>query len=389
MTRQAASANIFRNLLYIFLIFFAVFALVNTGLSFIYQPLFSFLFSVPTFTMIAVFTLIITLIFRQIYVEIVPNNMIGLVTFANGRLKTLAPAGPVWVWFGREELSSFLSLEPVSIHTPLVGLKSRDGVELSPLVTIITWRVHSTMTTLLSSQFRQQVIEVALESPLRRERRVRERVADVIARQVMQETLEELEDHLPNILHNGFGRAAIQEINQFLTPLGMKVERLECLGKITPPTRASEVMKMIGEARKKLDTLLRTNAADASLQQVQQRIELLLQRTRRAVQDMRATSRAVDDYVQAVINVLQQAHQHFKTQSDIQAAGAAQKAQSQRLTDLAADITALLEVANEIKDAAARISAISSDLTPGEISILFKVLEAIEQKKLPLGPMFP
>ena len=210
MTRQAVSTNIFRNLLLVFLVFFLIFALLNTGLSFIYQPLFYFLISVPTFTMLALFAFIMTLIIRQNCVETVPSNTVGLITFSNGELKTLAPAGQTWVWLGRERLSGFLSLEPVSVHMPLLGLKSSDGIDLPPLVTIINWRIHSTIATLLSTQYQGSVMEVARETQQKRERRVRDTVDEVLGRRVAQRTLEELEEHLPHILYNSFGEEVLQ-----------------------------------------------------------------------------------------------------------------------------------------------------------------------------------
>src|SRR5262245_3034534 len=100
MTRQGASILIFFNLLFVFLIFLLIFALLNTGLSFIYQPLFGVLMSVPTFTTLALFALIMTLIIQQNCVTIIPTNTVGLLTHSNGVLKRLVPAGPVWVWFG-------------------------------------------------------------------------------------------------------------------------------------------------------------------------------------------------------------------------------------------------------------------------------------------------
>src|SRR5262245_42537835 len=110
MTRQAASARIFLNLLFVFLIFFLIFVLLNTGLSFIFHPLFGVLMSAPTFTTLALFALIMTLIIQQNCVITVPNHKVGLLTYSSGELKTLVPSGPVWVWFG-ERLSSFISLE--------------------------------------------------------------------------------------------------------------------------------------------------------------------------------------------------------------------------------------------------------------------------------------
>src|SRR5579885_2442477 len=123
MTRQAASTAIVKNILLLFLIFFLVFALLGTGLAFLYQSLLGALFSVPAFiAFAALFSLIPTLIIRQSAVVVVPRNTVGLVSYANGTLKTLAPAGRLWVWVGRERLSSFLSLEPTSMQAPVLGL---------------------------------------------------------------------------------------------------------------------------------------------------------------------------------------------------------------------------------------------------------------------------
>ncbi len=389
MIRQAASINIFRNLLVVFLICFLIFALLNTGLSFIYRPLFYFLISVPTFTMLALFAFIMTVIIRQNCVETVPSNTVGLITSSNGELKTLAPAGQTWVWFGRERLSTFLSLEPVSVHVPLLGLKSSEGIELPPLVTIINWRIHSTFASLLSSWNRRQVMEVALESQQKRERRVRDKVAEVLGWHVAQETMEKLEEYLPQILYNHFGEEVLREINDDLTPIGLNVDRLECIGSISVPIKASGAVKTLGAVHKKLESLLRPKTADAAIGDVQERVDKLLDHTRQAVQRMSATGRAIDDYVQSVITVLQQASQHFKTQEDTKAAGIAHKALSDRLMELAAEINGLLEVAQEIKDANERAKHIPSNLTDAEIDTLFKVLEAIEQKKVSLGSLFP
>ncbi len=380
MTRQASSAAIIKNLIILFLSFFAVFALLNTGLSFIYQPLFSFLISVPTFTTIALFALIMTLIMRQLSVVEIPRGTIGLVTYSNGVLKTLAPAGPVWVWFGRERLSGLLSLEPVSVHMPLLRLKSGDGVELAPLVTIITWRIHTTITTLFSSQFRQQVTEVALESQLKRERRVRDTVADVMRRRVAQETLAELEEDMPNILYNTFGQEVIREVNHHLTPMGLKVDRLECIGSITTPGSPPAALHTISAARKKLESLLAAAPAGTpSGAPAQPQVSDLRQHARRAVQEMSATSRALDAYIQAVLTLLQHAQQHLKSRAEMQAVPTAQKALSQRMTTLAAQINALLKTAREIATHQEPTNP-ASGLTTDELRALCKALEAIEQQ---------
>ncbi len=388
MARQASSSSIFQNLVLIFLLFFVVLALLNIGLAFIYQPLFALLISVPAFTTLALFALILTIILRQSYVEQVPGNTIGVVSYANGALKTLAPAGPVWVWTGREQLSDLLSLEPVSTHAPLLGLKSGDGIELAPLVTIITWRIHSSLPTLLSTQYRQQVIEVATQSQGKRERRVRDAVAEVIGRRAAYATLRELEEQLPNMLYNGFGQAVVADINQTLTPLGLNVEKLECIGSITTPTKTSAAVKTIGVVRKKLESLLSADASDTPAEAAPEGIEKMLSHARLAVQEMQAASRAVDDYVQAVITVMADAHQHFQTQAGIQKAGVTQKAQSQRLTELAEEINELLAAANEIKRASTQAKHADSALTSAEQDILFKVLAAIEEKKVSLESIF-
>jgi hypothetical protein len=388
MTRQAASAAIVKNILLVFSIFFLVFALLSTGLAFIYRPLLGFLVSVPAFTMFALFALIMTLIIRQGSVVEVPSNTVGLVTYSNGALKTLAPAGPAWVWFGRERLSGLLSLEPVTVQAPLLGLRSGDGVELAPLVTIITWRIHATIAMLLASQYRQEVMAVALEGQAKRERRVRDKVTEVLGRRAAEETLADLEEYLPNMHYNSFGQEVIAEVNRHLAPMGLKVERLECIGSITPPTRASVAVRRIGEARKKLEKLLRAQGADASTADVQRQIEVLLQRARLAVQEMSAASRAVDEYVKIVLDVLQQASKYMKSPGDMKAASAAQQAQSQRLAELAAEIHRLLEAASEIKNASEQLGHAPMHLTHEEADTLLKVLEAIEQRKVSLGSIF-
>ena len=155
------------------------------------------------------------------------------------------------------------------------------------------------------------------------------------------------------------------------------------------PNKASGAVKTLGAVHKKLESLLRPQTADAPSGDVQEQADKLLDRTRQAVQRMSATGRAIDDYVQSVITVLQQAHQHFKTQADTKAAGVAQKALSDRLAELAAEINGLLVAAQEIKDANERAKHSPSNLTDAEIDMLFKVLEAIEQKKVSLGSLFP
>ncbi len=388
MVRQATSSSIFKHLVLLFLIFFAFFALLNTGLSFIYRPLFALLISVPTFTTLAVFALIMTFIMRQVCVEYVPSDTVGVVTYADGTLKTLAPAGPTWVWLGREQLSQLLSLAPVSSHAPLLGLKSSEGTDLAPLVTIITWRIHSSITTLLPTQYQRQVIETATESQAQRERQVRDAVAEAISRRAGRTPLKELEEALPNIYHNRFGQDVIDSANRSLTPTGLMVEKLECIGSVTAPTKISAAVKTIGVVRQKLESLLLADSADAAGDETLVGIDKLLEHARRAVQEMQATSRAVDGYVQAVISVLEQAHQHFKTQAGIQKASAAQNTQSQHLAELAAEINALLAAANEIKRANAQAKHISAALTGPELETLFKVLSAIEQKKVSLGSIF-
>ncbi|HEY7355301.1 MAG TPA: hypothetical protein VH590_02510 [Ktedonobacterales bacterium] len=391
MTRQTASVAILKNVILLFSIFFLVFALLSTGLAFIYQPLLSVLISVPAITTFALFALILTLIIRQSSVEEVPNNTVGLVRYANGTLKTLVPAGPVWVWFGRERLSSLLSLEPVSVQAPVLGLKSGDGIELAPLVIIVSWHIDAKITALLasqSSQYRQQVMAVALESQAKRERRVRDTMAEVLRQRVAQEALADLEEYLPSMHANSFGQDIIAQINRDLSSLGLNVNRLECIGSITLPTRASAAVKHIGAARKKLQPLLRANGADTSVVGLQDQVDALVQRARLAVQEMSAASRAIDDYVQLVIDTLQQARKHTKTPADMQAVSAAQRAQSQRLTELAAEINALLVDARKIKSASEQFSQAPTTLTREEAETLLKVLEAIEQKKVALGSIF-
>jgi hypothetical protein len=349
MTHQAASATILKNVLLIFSSVFLVFALLDTSLSYIFQSLFGVLISVPTYTMLALFALVITLALRQNCVEEIPSNTVGLVCSSNGDLKTLAPAGPVWVWLGRERLCGLLALEPVSAHLPLLGLKSRDGVKLPPLVTIITWRIDAKITTLFASQYGRQVAEVAQESQWKRERRVRDQVAEVIARWAAQEPIEVLKDHLAHIHANSFGQAVIEEINQYLAPIGLSVERLECIGGITLPVKASAAEKTPGAAREKSKRLVLPITDDAPVQEIE--VEELHEQARQAVQKMREVSRAADDYVQAVIQVLEPARQQLKNQEALKAAGMAQKALGQRLTELAAAINALLMAANELKRA--------------------------------------
>src|SRR6185437_298006 len=116
MVRQAPSSGIFQNLVLIFSLFFALLVLVNIGFAFVYPPLSPLLISVPAFIILALLAVLLTIILRENYVEEVPINTIGVVCYANGALKTLAPAGPIWVWTGREHLSGLLSLEPVSTH---------------------------------------------------------------------------------------------------------------------------------------------------------------------------------------------------------------------------------------------------------------------------------
>ncbi|HEU5369549.1 MAG TPA: hypothetical protein VFU69_13840 [Ktedonobacterales bacterium] len=389
MTRQAASTAILKNIILLFLIFFLVFALLGTGLAFLYQSLLGALFSVPAFiAFAALFALIPTLIIRQGSVEEVPRNTVGLVTSSNGTLKTLAPAGRAWVWFGRERLSGFLSLEPTSMQAPILGLKSGDGAELAPLVMLITWRIDSKITTLFSGTSHQQVKEVALESQAKRERRVREKVTEVLGRRAMQARLADLEEDMPYMHANSFGQAVILEINLDLAPIGLSVERLECIGSITTPTKASVAVKRIGAARKKLENLLRAGAADTAFADLQGQIDALLQRARLAVQGMSAASRACNDYVEIVITVLEQASKYFKTETEMKAANAAQKTQSERLTELAAELDALLESASKIKRASDHIGSQPTHLTPEEAETLFKVLEAVEQKRVSLGSIF-
>ncbi len=347
MVRQASAASIWKRVIALFLVFFVAFALLNTGLSFIYQPLFSFLISVPAFTTIALFALLMTLFIRQSAVQQVPPNKIGLVTYANGTLKTLAPAGPVWVWPGKERLSGLLSLEPVSTHAPLPGLKSGDGVELAPLVTIITWRIHATMPALLASEFREQVTAVALESQLQRERRVREKVAETLGRWVEQERLEELEEDVPTMSSNSFGQGVIADVNRALTPLGLLVERLECIGSITTPHKGGRKAKEDSAARAMTESLLRTRAAEASIQEIQARADDVLRRARREVEELREVSRALNDYTQAMLSAIQ-AHAPA-------AGGTAQKALSRRMMALAAEAHALLAAAREMKAASEKI----------------------------------
>ena len=388
MVRQAPSSSIFQNLVLIFLLFFALLVLVTIVFAFFYPSFIPLLISVPAFIILAILAVLLTVILRENYVAEVPINTVGVVSYANGTLKTLAPAGPIWVWTGREQLSGLLSLEPVSTHAPLLGLKSGDGTELAPLVTIITWRIHASITTLLATQYGPQVIEVATQSQGKRERRVRDAVAGAIARRAGYATLKELEEELPNMLYNGFGQAVVAEVNQTLTPMGLNVEKLECIGSITPPTRTSAAVKTIGVVRKKLESLLAAEADDTPDEAAQEGIDKVLGHARRAVQEMQAASRAVDDYVQAVMNVLEHAHRHFTTQAGVQEASVAQKAQSQRLTELAEEINELLAAANEIKSASKQEKRAVAVLTSAERDMLFRVLAAIEQKQVTLGSIF-
>ncbi|HEY7348642.1 MAG TPA: SPFH domain-containing protein [Ktedonobacterales bacterium] len=351
MIRQASSTTILKHVMVVFVFFFAVFALLNTGLSFIYQPLFTFLMSVPTFTTIALFALILTLIIRQTSVADIPNNTIGLVTYANGALKTLAPPGPTWVWFGREQLRGFLSLETVSAHMPLMGLRSGDGEALAPLVMILSWGIHEKMTTLFFSQFRQQVAEVALESQLKRERRVRDTVAGVMRRRVGERLLADLEEDLANMHQNSFGKALVREVNAELNSIGLKVERVECIGSITRPSEVS------GGKHRSEASKTPSRASEAAIEEVQRRADDVLSRARRAAPEMLAATKAVEAYVQAVLDVAQQAQGALKRPLNMQAAGAAQKAQSERMRELAAEIYALLEAAGELKEASERMNA--------------------------------
>lgn len=384
MTRQTASVFILRNILVVFLLFFLVFALLNTSLSFIYQPLFSALITVPTFTTLALFALIMALVIRQNCVMTVPDHTVGVVRYSNGVFKTLVPAGPAWVWFGRERISEYLSLEPVSAHLPLLGLKANDGTELEPPVTIITWRIHDSITSLLSSRYGWQVMEVAEESQMKRERRVRERVAEVLRRRVAAESVEALKEYLSNIHTNHFGQEIIAEVNRSLTLIGLRVDRLECIGSIVSPIKAPAALKTISAARKKLERLLRPRAGDAPIQAVQKQADQLLEHARQAVVEMRAVGRATDAYVQVVITMLEEARQHFQKQ-----ASTARQAQREELAQLSARITMLLEAANRLRSASEEIEHAPFYLTSEELTTLFKVLDAIEHKKLPLGTLFP
>jgi hypothetical protein len=388
MARQEAPPGILKNLVLVFVLFFAFFALLNTGLSFIYQPLFGFLMSVPTFTTLALFALVMTFVLRQSCVEHVPDNMIGVVTYANGTLKTLAPAGPTWVWIGRERLSGLLSLRPVSTHAPLQGLKSRDGVDLAPLVTIITWRIHASIATLLYTPFQAQVTETATQSQGKRERRVRDAVAEALGRRAQSMAIKDLEEALPDMLYSEFGKAVIAEINKTLTPMGLNVEALECIGSITSPTKASAAAKTLGVVRQKLESLWAGRPGAAAGAGAPAGIDEVLGHARQAVQKMQTTSRAVDAYVKAVTGALEHPHQDLKTQTAIQKLGEVQKMQSRHLTELAAEVNALLEVTLEVKSASQPAGRAASPLTEAEQEILFKVLEAIEQKKVSLGSIF-
>src|SRR5262249_17314106 len=155
----------------------------------------------------------------------VPANTVGLLTYSNGDLKTLVPSGPVWVWFG-EHLSGFISLKPTSTHASLLGLKSQDSDQL-PLVMIITWHIDSEITTWLKGKGdQQQIIEMAQETPMKRERRVREKVADVLGERTAHESLDILQKQFAKIYENRFGQEVIQGVNRQLTPIGLQVERL-------------------------------------------------------------------------------------------------------------------------------------------------------------------
>jgi len=389
MARQASSSGVGKNFFLLFLVFFAFFAFINTGLSFIFASLFTFLISVPTFSMIALFALILTLAYRQYAVEEVPTNQLGLLVTPGGSLKDILEPGPRWLWLGRERISGYLSLAPVSTQVSLLGLKSSDGVALTPLAMLITWRTLPDIHKLFKAQYRYSISQVVLESQWQRERRVGERVDRILRPRVAQKPLSDLEQDLGAIQQSAFGHVMIREINTGLLPMGLKVERLECIGSLTPPTKASEAVKTISTARLKLESLLRPRAPDTSLQQMDQRLADLQQRARRVEQEIRDASRAVNNYVQAIIDVLEPLYQDASPKPDTRAMGAAGMAKSQRMSELSQEVLVLLEALKETKDLLDQIKRPPFDLTPDELNTFFKVLEAIEQKKLLLSPLFP
>src|SRR5215472_4949520 len=83
MPRQAASLQVGKHLILVFLVLLAALALLGMGLSFIYQPLFARLFNVPSVTALALFALLMTLLIRQSCVEHVPSNTIGVVSYSD------------------------------------------------------------------------------------------------------------------------------------------------------------------------------------------------------------------------------------------------------------------------------------------------------------------
>lgn len=180
----------------------------------------------------------------------------------------------------------------------------------------------------------------------------------------------------------------MKEANQYLTSIGLKVERLECIGSISMPGKTSDAVKTIGEARRKLERLLRVSPMGVGRKDVQREADDVVRRARRAVQEMSAASRAIYDYTQTMLEALERVQQHIQSPSVLRATGVAHKAQSQRLTDLAGEINALLEAANRLKEAVEGTERSPFDLTTDESAMLLKALEAIEQKRPPLGSLF-
>ncbi len=389
MARQASSSSVGKNFFWFFLLSFAFFAFLNTGLSFIFTRLFTLLISVPTFSMIALFALILTLVYRQHAVEEVPYNQVGLLMTPSGSLKDILEPGPRWLWLGREHIGSYLALDPISTQVSLLGLKSSDGVALSPLTMITTWRILPDIHKLFHAQYRYSISQVALESQWQRERRVGERVAQILRPRVAQKPLSDLEQDLGAIQQSAFGHAVIREINTGLLPMGLKVERLECIGSLTTPTKAAEAVKTISAARLKLESLLRPRAPDPTLPQIDQRLANLQQRARLVEQQVRDATHAVNDYVQAIIDVLEPFYQQAASKPDMQAMGTTGKKKSQRMNTLSQEVLALLEELRKTKALLDQLKRPPFDLTPDELNTLFKVLEAIEQKKLLLSSLFP
>jgi hypothetical protein len=224
------------------------------------------------------------------------------------------------------------------------------------------------------TQFRQQVIEVVLESQPKRERRVREAVGRVMAQHAAQKTLSELERDLPHTLHNVFGQELLGDINKELGPLGLRVTALECIGSVTPPDKAPAA-KTVAEVRKKLEALLRPKTPDTSMQQVEASLAALQQRARKAQQEMMSASRAVNAYAQAIIDVLEPLYQKAKPKPDTQHMANTGREKSARMQAAEAEITELMKDLNEIKKLVGQVKRPPFDLTADELATLFKALE--------------